>query len=58
MSIVELIRLLRSGDQDEIMRHVGEIADLLEEMDERIAIMAEGCRSMGITLSQMRDGYT
>lgn len=58
MSIVELIRILRSGDRDEIMHHIGEIADLLEDLDERIAIMAEGCRSMGITLSQMRDGYS
>lgn len=58
MNAVDLIRLLRSGDRDEIMHHVGEIADLLEEMDERIAIMAEGCQSMGITLPHMRDGYS
>lgn len=58
MSVVELIRLLRSGDQDEIMHHVGEIADLLEDLDERIAIMAEGCQSTGITLSHMPDGYS
>ena len=49
LNTVELIRILRSGDPERIMEQREEIADLLEELDERIAIMAEGCSQTGIS---------
>ena len=41
MSIVEMIRALRSGDAAEIQAAAEAAADALEVMDERLAIMGE-----------------
>ena len=48
MTTVELIRFLRNPIYDESTQEVlSEAADRLEELDERIAIMEEGCGILG-----------
>lgn len=42
MNVSEIIRALRSGDAARILAAADEAADLIEHLDERVAIATEG----------------